>query len=132
MFKKGKNRSIPLNKDVSIGQSAFIVENAQLNKILFTIPRKLPKLLLQTFYDIGKLVDIRSKIEFVNGEPDFLTTFLDREVKYHHNCTAIYRSKILKSFDEEEGMSTPEKCKTRSEHVTTATQQLFFYFLHSI
>lgn len=59
--------------------------------------------------------DIGEEVEFVNGEPDFLTVFLEKEVKYHHDCTAIYRSKIPKSCDENASISTPEKCKTRSK-----------------
>ena len=61
------------------------------------------------------IVDIRD----VNDEHNFLTTCLEIEVKYHHNFTAVYRSKIPKSFDEDQGvcLSTPEKCKTRSEAI---------------
>ena len=34
--------------------------------------------------------DVSNDIEFQDGEPDFLQTFLKNNAQYHHNCTSPF------------------------------------------
>ena len=74
---------------------------------------------LLRYWKAGKLeFDVSGEVDFKDGEPDFLTAFLENTVKYHNNCVRPYRKPVKNEPNISQHANLPERPETRSMATT--------------